>query len=293
MRDWSRNYYMAASLRRFDFDAHRADTMHFLRTLKDFFETMEGQLLLAQKRDLTRIKKEFGPVRKKELEEYYGRESGNRLLTLEKKVSEYENHATRFEDSLPTYLRYSIITLLYFAFEARARAMCEELLTRRPKTVHRNLEKYMYVQKGKRREKLPFSAAVRRFLGNEVVVKIPNSKLWSDIISLEKVRHCIAHTNGLVKDSRDRKHLEQLARGRLGFGIGQDGYARIQASFCQRMQASVNEFFETIFERAHFGPEKLKMISWEEAQNDPYFYERDLRYRSAGAIQLSRYDLLP
>ena len=255
-----------------DYDAHRAETMQILQAMVDYSETMEAQLMLAMKQDSTRLRKEFGVIKKKELEHFCSKETCIVSGKFMRKLIEYEKHALRFQHDLPSQLRYSIIIFLYIVFETRSRAMCKELRRRRPQKIHKSLEDYL--EKGAKKKRIRFSEGVRHFLEKEVSDRFSNSKIWSDILCLEKARHCIAHTNGFIPNFKDSIFLEQLAGRNLGFEIGGNGYALIQARFCQRMQASVLQFFKTSFEYGHFGPEKFISVPMEDALRDPYYEER-------------------
>ena len=98
--------------------------------------------------------------------------------------------------------------------------------------------------------------AVSQFMANEIRYKIPDPASWRDLLDLEKVRDCIAHTSGCVEESRDKVFLRALARRKIGFEIWEDGYVRIHPEFCQRMLTSVENFFVAAFDNTGFGRER-------------------------------------
>ena len=118
-----------------------------------------------------------------------------------------------YEEDLRPSLRYSFLILLHIVFETQLRVFCADLKNQRG---------------------LPIGMADLRggaidqafvFLTKIAGLEAQNLPEWQHLRTLQKVRDCAVHCFGYVKESRDKKFLNELAS--KGTGVTIDGNGRI------------------------------------------------------------------
>ena len=72
-------------------------------------------------------------------------------------------------------------------------------------------------------------------------------KEWEQLRTLQKIRDCIVHAYGRVKDSRDETFLHELAAKGIGISIGHDGRLRVGKPFCQQQLVNLQNLFKHLF----------------------------------------------
>lgn len=210
-------------------DFFRADVMSNLGTIQEYLLTMEKQLeLLCETK---------GALLRAECESW------------EDLQAELPGFEMTFNQVFPRCLRYSFIVFLYSAVETELEALRRELIKRR------------------KLSEVPVSAKAtplercKTFLCTNFSLDFGSIPVWEKLLTLEKVRDCIAHTGGQIEVSRDRAFLERMAKSDIGFGISEHsvfrGRLRIEKEFCFSSANAAITFFDFVFERTGFGPARL------------------------------------
>lgn len=207
----------------FDGVTHRSETLSLLRDLSDYLNTLEEGL---------------GKV-DEEKSRRFDLHSGN--VDDESNTSwELEEHSLRFGIKFPNMLRYSFIVLLFILFEQRTRSLCKEVRDRKNSLIL----KLNDLNGG-------FVERVTLFLTKVVSLLPEDSVHWKELEILQKVRDCIVHTNGFLPDSRDRDFLAKFVTSKIGISCFDD-YLTLEYEFCETMLKSVKNFFDTVYNAAHF-----------------------------------------
>lgn len=81
-----------------------------------------------------------------------------------------------------------------------------------------------------------------------VIVQDFPEKEWENLRTLQKIRDCIVHAYGRVKDSRDESFLRQLASNITGVSIDYEGRLLIEKGYCEQQLANSRMLFEHLFE---------------------------------------------
>ncbi len=152
-----------------------------------------------------------------------------------------------FKQLFPRCLRYSFVVFLYSVIETELISFCREFSKRR-NLPDLNLQ-------GK---KFSFERC-KPFLSKTVGIEIGNVSAWNRLTFLEKVRNCIAHTGGIVEDSKDKKLLKEAAGAGIGITIS-EGRLDIESTYCKASTDAAIEFFRTAFDRGGFGPETARVL---------------------------------
>ena len=142
-----------------------------------------------------------------------------------------------YETELYPAMRYSFIVLLQIFTETQLRSFCWELQT------ERHLSIGVTDLKGTAIEQ------IRSFLTKLVGVGAQDfpQKEWEDLRTLQKIRDCIVHAYGRVKDSRDEAFLRELASKGAGISIGDDGRLLVVKDFCQQRLVNLRSLFKRLF----------------------------------------------
>ena len=104
--------------------------------------------------------------------------------------------------------RYSAIVQLQSIWEIRTRALCVEISRRHPEV---RVELSDLKGSALDRAKVYFSK-----------VYPVHINVWENLEALQKIRDCIVHTGGLVKESRDSKYLKSLPKSAKKASLGID-----------------------------------------------------------------------
>lgn len=213
-------------VRRIRVDFFKVETMAMFDSLTEYLNAMEEQMVRLRKEEELRLKR-----KSKDYEEWT-------IMQVE--------HEILFDDYFPRFLRYSFINLLYSIVANRLTALCTEIQNRR------NLPLGPKDLKGSELDRC------KVFLYKLVSVDISTIANWEPLKSLEKVRHCIVHADGLVAKSRDRGVLEKLVATDSSISILDKspfaGTLQVDVHFCESAIANATEFFDNLFNLAGFGP---------------------------------------
>jgi hypothetical protein len=168
----------------------------------NYLRTMESYLASAKDADLARIWTALAELR----------------LSDEDERGEYDlamqEHQPMFDMFLPTYFRYSFIALLLLILENRLAVLCYAAKEVRqassdPPRPRRDILK-------------EYKEYVTKQLGIDKLG-------WDDILLISRLRNCLVHASGKVKDC-DRQSLNQLRTRAPGLHISSDlGYYKSQS----------------------------------------------------------------
>ena len=143
-----------------------------------------------------------------------------------------------YEAELYPTMRYSFIVLLHIFTETRLRSFCLDIQSER------------HVPVGVAELKGSAIDQTRTFLTKLAGVGVQDfpEKQWENLRTLQKVRDCVVHAYGRVKDSRDETFLRQLASNASGVSIDQQGRLQVDKGFCERQVANLHSLFERLVE---------------------------------------------
>jgi hypothetical protein len=209
-------------------DFHRHKTTWFIEKLSLYLDAMETSIKESRRVDQERIEQ----IPLESADDFDDRSEELHLLEL-------------LEKDFSSKLRYSFLILVYTMLEIRTKALWRELASRRM-VGNREFEK------GKKSH----LASVRFYLSSEPKVACTDSRLWSELLNFEAIRHCLVHTGGNI-DEMDRgkpEKLKKIVRNSEGLSISDDGYIEVESVYCRHILSEVDRFFDGIFEFAGFGP---------------------------------------
>lgn len=130
-----------------------------------------------------------------------------------------------YQRLFPYKLRYSFVLLLWTIVETQLKASCDF------KAQHSDTS--LTLADIRANDTL---GRCRKYFEKVMDVKLDEDSLWSELNSLQKLRNCIAHANGVLEDIRhdgDRKHLEQYFRRGLGLSRDSTGAVAIEPVYCE------------------------------------------------------------
>lgn len=142
-----------------------------------------------------------------------------------------------YETELYPAMRYSFIVLLHIFTENELRNFCSRLQKENQLTIAVTDLKGSAIDQ------------VRTFLTKLAGIGMQDfpQKNWENLRTLQKIRDCIVHAYGRVKDSRDEKFLLEFAANGAGISIGCDGRLLAEKAFCQQQLISLRELFKHLF----------------------------------------------
>ena len=167
-------------------DPFRAEIMATLKTVREYLATMGDQLNLLR-----------------ETREALIRADAKSWEDLDVDLREFK---IIFNEIFPRCLNYSFVVFLYSVVETELEAVCNEIRKRRG--LHEEL-----------RDKRTPLERCKGFLSKNFSTDFGNTPPWHALIVLERVRNCIAHTGGRVKNSRNRDFLKIKARAGIGLTV--------------------------------------------------------------------------
>ena len=143
-----------------------------------------------------------------------------------------------YETELYPAMRYSFVVLLHIFTETRLRKFCSELQDER------------HVPIGVTDLSGSAIERIRTFLTKLAGVSVKDfpEKEWESLQNLQKIRDCIVHAYGHVKDSRDGPWLRKFASSKNAVSIGDDGRLQIELEFCQQQLDNLRRLFESLFQ---------------------------------------------
>ncbi len=145
-----------------------------------------------------------------------------------------------FEVEQPSRIRYTHLIFTFTIFERRARALCSVVRDCDPE-ISFDLKDLS----GSFFEKL------RLFCEKAAKLALPDPALWESIQKLQKVRDCIIHCGGCIRESRDADYIRKLISGGLGLHENSWGYLQVDSAYCEDTQNVVYEFLDALFSIAH------------------------------------------
>lgn len=143
-----------------------------------------------------------------------------------------------YETELYPAMRYSFIVLVHIVTETELRKFCSTIQKERKLTISLS--------------DLKGSAIDQTWTFLSKVVGIPSNDLptaeWEKLRSLQKIRNCIAHAHGWVRDSgRDETFLKQFALTGSGVTIGPEGRLQIEKVYCDQQLDNLRSLFIHLF----------------------------------------------
>ncbi len=210
-----------------NWDFHRFDTTSQLRWLEIYIDTMETQFENIKNQAERKLPKK---------PEYGDQE----LYDLWKKV-EIDPFVRKYKDIFPSKLRYSAIVLIWIFLETRLREMCKEI------------EKRKKLRLKEKDFKGPIIERCKTYLEKVCDIRI-EEKIWSELMDVQKIRNCIIHANGSIKDSSDNKYLKQLTKNEeVDLEIDYEGFLLINREYVLQLLVLIKKFFDQAFDRCGFG----------------------------------------
>ncbi len=209
----------------------RADTEWLIEKVSLYVGSVEKAIADACEEDKARIK----------------RMNINSADDFDSQREELHVHRLLFEEDFPSKLRYSFVLLCYMFFESRTKELAEELKGR----------KLSPDGMPKRKPGESFPDLVKRFLETRLNNGIfLDASFWDQLVDLNNVRNCIVHVNGDVNGDWDRSRiLKTVERNKdRGLSLNEREFIKIEVDYCRHAVELVATFFETVFEKAGFGP---------------------------------------
>jgi len=213
------------------------DTQWSLTVLGKYFDEMSGQL-----QDITNINY-FGILQKLKHDPNLDETDRQEFFQI---------HYQYYEHEFPSRLRYSFIILLYMILETQLRATCDSL--KKEKDIELGLSDITGNDEIDR---------ARKYIERVAGIKGLDTAKWSEPRTLQKVRNCLVHANGEIKQFKrdgDRKHIEQYAGQRKGLTIDSWGFLSPAPAYCRNALSAVRELFRSIFEACGWEPDKQGQI---------------------------------
>lgn len=154
------------------------------------------------------------------------------------RCNELNNVDDVYENELYPAMRYSFIVLQHIITETQLRSFCSKIQSER------------HVPVGVTDLKGSAIDQTRTFLTKLAGVSVQAfpDKEWENLRTVQKIRDCVVHAYGRVKDSRDEAFLRRLAANDSGVSIDQQGRLLVRKVFCEQQLANLRSLFERLFE---------------------------------------------
>lgn len=168
-------------------------------SLNQYYQTMESQLTTLKRDEQKRIEEDI-----KKLE-----------LSSDEKYAEWsmetDNLTAKYNMLYTNFFRYSFIVLLFLVLDDWLHRLCLAV------------QEFKHLPNPPARDK-DILRAYKKYLAEANVTVTDN--LWEFAFDLQEVRDCIVHTSGNISRSRDKEHLRNLAKRKIGIEISTRGYYR-------------------------------------------------------------------
>jgi len=208
-----------------DFDPRINNAELAISFVEEYFKLVESKMEEARLSEMAALDASYPPDTQ---QQYYGEYSALK-----------SNLEYSYDQGLVRVSRYSFVVLLHILVETQMRVFCSEL---------------------QKEKKLP-SISLSDFRGSPIeqsqlfltkLVEISPQHLpeWQHLKTLQKVRDCIVHAYGDVKQSRDEKELRRLARQGRDIEIDVHGKLSIKKNFCDDQIKNILQFFRNLFTKA-------------------------------------------
>lgn len=209
-------------------------TLAAIDGIEQYYEIIESKLQTAKEEERTRIREKIKDMQ----------------LDWEDELIEWDiarqEHEMTFDMLLPNYFRYSCIVLLHLVVENKLGEICEVA-----QNIKSNLPASPKPKQGIIKE-------YRKYLTEVVGIA---SQQWNAIYDLNKIRNCIVHASGKVKDSRDEEYIRRMAEDKIGVAISgtpgelredlrplylEDDMLMLKPEYCKKTIKMVRDFFEEL-----------------------------------------------
>ena len=209
-------------------------TLAAIDGLAKYYEIVESKIQTAKEEERVHIREKIKSMR----------------LDLEGELVEWDiarqEHEMTFDMLLPNYFRYSCMVLLYLVVENKLKEFCEVA-----QSVKNNLPPPPQPKHGIVNE-------YKKYLSNTVGLF---SKRWDAVRDLNKIRNCIVHASGKVKDSSDKEYLRRLANSEKGIIINgtreqlredlrplylEDDMLMLKPEYCREIIQKMRDLFEEL-----------------------------------------------
>ncbi|HXQ36439.1 MAG TPA: hypothetical protein VN843_20670 [Anaerolineales bacterium] len=209
---------------KFRIDDFRANTEWMMQTLSLYYQTIEQAM--AENRRLNRVNIDA------------------RSIESQDDFDDYQEELDQFklihEEDFTSKVRYTFVSLTYSIFEERAKALCQELKTR--KIIMQELEE---------KPRGGFVAGLKRFFPHGYM----HQTMRRELDDLRLIRNCLVHSNGRPDNVRsDYEQVSRVLEKNRSLSLNQEGYIHVGPEYCIQIVSLVKDFFNAIFERAGFGP---------------------------------------
>jgi len=209
-------------------------TLAAIDGIEEYYEIIESKLQTAKEEERTRIREKIKDMQ----------------LDWEDELAEWDiarqEHEMTFDMLLPNYFRYSCIVLLYLVVENKLGEICEVA-----QNIKSNLPASPKPKQGIIKEYRKYLTEVVGIAGQQ----------WNAIYDLNKIRNCIVHASGKVKDSRDEEYIRRMAEDEIGVAISgtpgelredlrplylEDDMLMLKPEYCRKTIKMVRDFFEEL-----------------------------------------------
>jgi hypothetical protein len=154
-----------------------------------------------------------------------------------------EEYSYVYELMFPRSLRYSFIVLLYLNLNYILTKYCDSIKTKN------NIPNQL-----KRLRGGPIAKA-NKYIHEIAAVPYIHKNIWDNIEDLSKIRNCIVHTSGIVKQSKDKTRLIYLSKKGIGLTIErfypEENYLVLSDSYCKKALSDVSILIEELFNKAN------------------------------------------
>jgi len=144
-----------------------------------------------------------------------------------------------FEVEQPSRIRYVYLIFLFTVLERRARALCQVVRESDPEVAIdlRDLGGTLFDR-------------LKTFCEKAARIPLADLSLWESIQQFQKVRDCIVHCGGCIRDSRDAEYIRRVISRDCGLAESSRGYLQVGASYCSHAENKVLTFLDTFFSAA-------------------------------------------
>ncbi len=227
----------AATLMKIRLNPVVVDTQWSFHVLSHYFETMDAQLQDAANIDNAQIESKL--MLAPETEDW-------------ERQDLIQSHHEYYEKNFPKKLRYSFLLLVWSTVETQMKATCDRA------GKHSSSDLTLADIRGD-----STLSRCRKYLEKVVGIRIHDGRLWAEVQTLQKVRNCIIHANGVLKDVQDagdRRHMEQYFKRDLGLSRDSWGAIAVAPAYCQHILDVCDRLFYSIFDACKWEPDKQGQI---------------------------------
>lgn len=146
-----------------------------------------------------------------------------------------------FEVEQPSRIRYAHIVFIFTVLERRARALCRAV---------RECDQEITIDLKDLGGGTLFER-LKTFCDKVAKIPLPNPTVWEGISEFQKVRDCIIHCGGCLRESRDSNYIKKLISQDCGLAESRFGYLQVEERYCAEMEGNTLTFLNDLYSAAH------------------------------------------